>query len=183
MRSPNALLLSFFMLVATGTLAAQAPPAPPKPGPEHQQLGFFVGRWRSDAEMKPGPMGPGGKVTGTASCEWFAGNFFVVCSAEGRGPMGLMKSHWIMGWSDDKKQFTYYGIDNSGMAADAMAYGTVSGQTWTWTGESMMGGQPMKGRYTAKQLSPDSYTWTYEMAMGNAPLAVVGTGTETRVKN
>jgi hypothetical protein len=171
-----------FVIFAASSLAAQTPPAP-KPGPEHEKLGFFIGRWRSESDMKPGPMGPGGKVTGTSSCDWFSGNFYVVCNADGRGPTSPMKSHWIMGYSGEKQRYTYYGIDNTGMGGDVIALGVVAGQTWSWTGEGTMGGQPLQGRFTMNQVSPDQYTWTWEVAMGNAPLAVVATGTETRIKN
>lgn len=37
-------------------VAAQAPQAP-KPGPEQARLGYFVGKWTVEGEMKPGPMG------------------------------------------------------------------------------------------------------------------------------
>src|SRR5947209_19073053 len=62
------------------TLAlAQASFTPPKPGPEVQQLGKFVGEWTTVGTVKPGPMGPGGKVTGTESCEWVSGGYAVLC--------------------------------------------------------------------------------------------------------
>ena len=43
---------------AAAPAAAQAAPAQ-KPGPEHQRLGYFVGRWKAEGEVKPGPMGAG----------------------------------------------------------------------------------------------------------------------------
>jgi hypothetical protein len=43
------------------TAAAQAPS--PKPGPEQKRLEVFVGNWTFEGEDKPGPGGPGGKVT------------------------------------------------------------------------------------------------------------------------
>jgi uncharacterized protein DUF1579 len=39
-------------------LMAQAPPAAPKPGPEHKRLEYFVGKWTTEGEIKPSPMGP-----------------------------------------------------------------------------------------------------------------------------
>ena len=175
-------LLTVLALACASTLAAQNPPAPPQPGPEQQKLGFFAGRWNSAGELKPGPMGPGGKVTGTNVCEWFQGGFHLVCRSEGTSPMGAMKSMGILGYDTDRKRYTYYGVDNSGMGAGDMAYGQVSGDTWTWEGETMMGGQAVKQRYVAKQLSPDSYSWEFSMSMAGGPWTVGGTGTETRAK-
>jgi hypothetical protein len=48
-------------------VAAQAPPAA-TPGPEQKRLGYFVGKWTGDGDVKPGPMGPGGKMTSTDEC-------------------------------------------------------------------------------------------------------------------
>ncbi len=147
---------------APPVVAAQAAPAP-KPGPEHQRLGFFVGRWKSAGEIKPGPMGPGGKVTGTDVCEWFEGGFAVVCRSEGQGPSGPSKSIGILGYSPEEKAYTYYGIDNSSMGMSSVPKGTVSGKTWTYTDESKMGGQVVKSRVTIVEESPTAYSFRLEM--------------------
>src|SRR5712691_748580 len=151
-------------LLATPALRAQMTPPTPKPGPEHQKLAYFAGRWTEVGEMKPGPMGPGGKMAATSTCEWFAGGFYVVCRSDGKGPAGEMRGLGILGYSTERQRYTYYGIDNSGMGAD-VAYGELTGDTWNWAGESLMGGQTVKGRYVIKQISPDSYTWTWEMSV------------------
>ena len=44
------------ILAGSTILSGQAPPMP-KPGPEHQRLGVFVGNWTFTGEMKLGPMG------------------------------------------------------------------------------------------------------------------------------
>jgi Protein of unknown function (DUF1579) len=172
--------LAIVALLVTPSLWAQAPAAP-KPGPEHQKLAYFAGRWNEVADMKPGPMGPGGKVTTTSTCEWFPGGFYLVCRGDGRGPMGEEHGLGILGYSTERKQYTYYGIDNAGMGG-TIAYGQVTGDTWTWEGESQMGGKPVKGRYVMKVASPDSYSWKWEMSVAGGPSAVVAEGTETRAK-
>jgi hypothetical protein len=144
------------------TTAAQAAPAQ-KPGPEHQRLGYFVGRWKAEGEMKPGPMGPGGKVTATDTCEWFEGRFTVICRSEGQGPSGPSKSLGILGYSVEDKAYTYYGVDNTGMIMSSVPRGTVSGKTWTYTDESTMGGQKVKSRVTLEEESPTAYTFRMEI--------------------
>lgn len=176
-----ALFVAALALAGVPALVGQAPPGGAKPGPEHQKLGYFAGRWRSDAEMRPGPTGVGGKVTGTSTCDWFAGGFHLVCRSEGRGPAGDTRAIWIMGYNGEQKRYTYFGVDNSGMGGD-IALGELVGDTWKWEGESTMAGQPVKGRYTIKQVSPDSWTWVWEMSVGNGPWGVLGQGTETRIK-
>jgi Protein of unknown function (DUF1579) len=140
---------------------AQAPQAP-KPGPENERLGFFVGKWKAEGEMKPGPMGPGGKMTSTDTCEWFEGRFSVICRSEGKTPMGPSKSLGILGYNAEEKVYTYYGVDNSGMTMASVPRGTVQGKTWTYTNEGTMGGTKVKSRVTIEELSPTAYTFKME---------------------
>ncbi|MGE5815468.1 MAG: DUF1579 family protein [Acidobacteriota bacterium] len=151
--------LSFAVAWLSAGLAAQMAA---KPGPEHAKLGFFVGKWTSEGEMKPSPFGPGGKMTMTETCEWFEGNFAVVCHSEGKSPMGAAKGIAIMSYSNEEKAYTYYGADSMGMSMATVPRGTVQGDTWTYTDESMMGGQKVKSRYTIKVQSPTAYTFTME---------------------
>jgi hypothetical protein len=143
-------------------VGAQAPEAP-KPGPEHARLGYFVGKWTAEGEWKPGPMGPGGKTRSSDTCEWFEGRFSVICRSEGTTPMGPSKSIGILGYSTEEKVYTYYGIDNSNMTMASVPRGTVRGDTWTYTDESMMGGKQVKSRVTIKELSPTEHTFRMEM--------------------
>lgn len=152
------------LVAALGSIVAvaQAPPAKPAPGPEHKKLAYFVGTWKGDAELKPNPYMPGGTYTSTDRCEWFDGNFAVVCRGEGNGPMGPVKSMGLMGYNTDEKVYTYYGLDSAGMTMASVARGKADGSTWTYTEESTMGGKPVKSRYTIRQLSPTSYSFTWE---------------------
>jgi hypothetical protein len=152
-----ALLLGLY-----GTAVAQ-PAQAQKPTPEHQRLRYFVGTWTTEGEMKAGPMGPGGKVTSTDRCEWFEGRFAVVCHSTGKTPMGPSKSIGILAYSAEEKVYTYYGVDNSNMVMTSVPRGSVQDGTWTYTDESVMGGQKMKTRVTIKELSPSAYTFNMEM--------------------
>lgn len=142
--------------------AAQTAQAPPKPGPEHKRLGYFVGKWSTEGEMKPSEMGPGGKFSSADSCSWFDGGFAVVCSGEGKSPMGPSKSLGILGYSAEEKVYTYAGVDNSPMTMTTIPRGKVQGDTWTYNDESLMGGKKVKTRVVIKELSPTAYTFTME---------------------
>ncbi len=140
---------------------AQAQGAP-KPGPEHARLGYFIGKWRAEGDVKPGPMGPGGKMTSNDTCEWFEGKLSVVCRYEGTGPTGQSKGLGIMGYSTEEKVYTYYAVDNM-MAMSSIPKGTVQGDTWTYTDEATFGGQRVKSRVTIKEVSPTSHTFKLEI--------------------
>jgi hypothetical protein len=159
----NALAACVVVLVSGVQFAAAQAPQAPKPGPEHARLGYFVGKWSAEGEVKPGPMGPGGKMTSSDTCEWFEGRFSVICRSEGRTPMGPSKSIGILGYSPEEQVYTYYGVDNTNMTMASVPKGTVRGDTWTYTDEGMMGGQKFKSRVTIKELSPTAYSFTMEM--------------------
>ena len=161
MRRPFRLLTAFAVLLAAGpqVAAGQAP----KPGPEHARLGYFVGKWKAEGDVKPGPMGPGGKMTSNDTCEWFEGKFSVICRYEGSSPMGPSKGIGILGYSTEEKVYTYYAGDNTTMAMASVPKGTVRGDTWTYTDEATFGGQKVKSRVTIKEVSPTSHTFKLEI--------------------
>ena len=152
---------------------------PPKPGPEVKKLGYFVGKWTSEAEIKPNPMMPAGKVTSNDICSWFKGGFHVVCSSKGSGAMGAMAGLGIMGYNPEEKVYTYNGIDNGGHLDSAK--GTTDGKTWNYTSEEKMGGKTMYGRYTIGDVQPDSYSFKWDMSEDNKTWNTVMEGKTTRV--
>ena len=133
----------------------------PKPAPEVKKLGFFVGDWTTEGEMKPGPWGAGGKMTGISHCSWMQGGFFVVCRDEGSSvAMGTVHGLGVMGYDAASKSYTWNGFNS--MGENEHATGSVDGKTWTYTNESMMNGKTVEGRYTITETSPTSYDFKME---------------------
>ena len=176
---PIAIAILAAVIAAAVPAAAQDKPQAPKPGPEHKKLGYFVGNWRSEGEMKPGPMGPGGKMSGNDKCKWMADGFFVTCNMAGTSPMGKMSGLGVMGYDSARKAYTWNGFNS--MGENESAAGTVDGKTWTYTNESVMGGKNVKGRYTIVELSPDSYTFKLETSEDGKSWAPMMEGKATRV--
>jgi hypothetical protein len=58
--------------------------------------------------------------------------------------------------------------------------GTVKGDTWTYTDESMMEGQKVKSRVTIKELSPTSYSFLMEVAGPDGKWSTVVEATNTK---
>ena len=140
--------------------AASAQPPMPKPPAELQKLAYRAGKWEGESESKPGPMGPGGKVHTTQSCEWFAGGFFLVCRSKFTGGMGTIESMSEFGYDAAGKAYTYHSINNFGETESAT--GTVTGDTWTWSFEAQMGPHKVPSRYVSTVTSPTSYTYRVE---------------------
>ena len=162
--------------------ASAEEPKAPKPGPEHQRLGYYVGKWTTEGEMKPSEMGPGGKITATDKCDWFQGGFAVVCYSDGMSPTGPTKSIGILSYSSEEKAYTYYGVDNSNMAMTSVPHGTVQGNTWSYSDESTMGGKKVKSRVTIKELSPTAYTFKLELQGPDGKWVDVMESKSTKVK-
>lgn len=180
MHNRGSIIAGAIALVCCASIAfAQNPPAAPKPGPEAKKLGAFVGKWIESGEMKPGAMGPGGKFTGTDSCEWTAGGFGVLCHETSDVPgMGKSTGTALMFYDDGAKQYVYSDV-GGGMAS--VSHGKVDGDTWTWDSEGMMGGQKFSQRFTMKLTSKDAFDFTFEMGADANSMATVMTGTQKRM--
>lgn len=164
--------------LVAAALFAQAP-APPRPGPEVQKLGYFVGEWKFEGEGKDSSFGPGGRFSGTETCEWFAGGFQVICRSEATGPTGKTAGFSVIAYDPETREYTYYTIDSTGFSA--LARGTVTGETWTYTWAGTAGGKPAKLRATM-QTAPAFYSGRTEGSMGGGPMTIIADVKSTRVK-
>ncbi len=173
-------------IVLAGVALVLAPAAraqePPKPGPEHQRLAYYTGKWTSESEVKANPFMPPGKYTSKDDCAWFKGGFALKCDSEGSGPMGPMKGAYFLGYSAEDKVYTYYGIDSGGMVPTTVTKGSVQGDTWVYTDEAKMGGKLVKSRYTIKQLTPASYTSKWEVQGEGGAWSTVMEGKSTKAQ-
>ena len=93
-------------------------------------------------------------------CEWFPGGFQVVCHTTGKGPMGPMHGLGILSYNPMKKAYTYYGIDNMGMAEESK--GNVDGNIWVYTSDEKMVRQDRPRPLFHGHVLADSYTFKYE---------------------
>lgn len=171
-----AVLVFSLLFVPAGSAQMQMP----KPGPELKKLDYFLGNWTCDGDMKPGAMGPGGKSTMTENSKWMDGGFFVVAhSTYDSGAMGKGTGISFLGYDTDEKKYTYNEFNSQGEAIASK--GTADGDTWTWIGDMKMG-QPMKGRFTEKILSPKSYAYKFEASPDstNWTLFIDGKCTKTK---
>jgi len=152
----------------------------PKPAPELKKLDYFTGSWILDGEIKPGPMGPGGKMTETERCKWMDGNFFLEIASDFKSSMGNGTGVAYMGWNSDDKVYTYDAFNSMGEAEHAK--GTLDGDTWTWGSEDRMNGQMVKTHFIIKQLSPTSYSFKFDMSLDGSTWTTAMEGKATKQK-
>ena len=158
----------------TSLLLAQAPPAPPKPGPEHKKLEYFVGKWTVEGEIKANEYAPAGKGVSTETATLGPGGFYVECRNEGPLPTRLA----IIAYDSHAKVYTSYYASSVGLVG--VGTGTVNGNTWTWMVEDKYAGKSVKGRTTITMLSPTESTSKYEMADGKGDYTTIVEGKATK---
>lgn len=173
------LVIAACTIALTVSSQAQAPQAPPKPGPEVKRLAYFVGTWKTEGEDKPGPMGPGGKSTSTGKPEWMSGGFFVVMHSDGTGPMGASHSLGVLGYDTNNKVYTYHAFSNMGQAVTSTA--TVTGDTWNWKSEEKVGTTTTSVRVTIKEVSPTMYTFKLEMSQNGGAWSTLSEAKSTKI--
>jgi hypothetical protein len=169
-----AVFMTMTMMTATGL--AQMP----TPAPEIKKLEAFAGTWTLDGDLKPGPMGPGGKITENETCEWMQGNFYLVCHTDFKGDMGGGTGISIMGYSTDDKAYTYREFNSWGEFTDSK--GKLDGDTWSWTNDQKMGSTVMKARFTMKVASPTAYNFMFELSPDGTKWQTVMDGKATKAK-
>ena len=118
--------LLLFALVALPRVAAPQTP-------EQKLLQPMVGKWRVEIDLKATPISQATKATGTEDCEWF-GNRHVVCRSEAKATSGTYSQMRTLSYVPAQKQYAAYTVDSLGTAL--IAYGTVAGDTWTFTTQS-----------------------------------------------
>jgi uncharacterized protein DUF1579 len=169
MLNRGSMLLGVALTLISGiTVVAQEPARAPQPSLEHKKLAVFVGTWKDEAELKPSPLGPGGRMSLTETCEWFTGGFSVVCHTETLRTMDDLKTLTVLTYDPEEKIYRLYEFNSVGWSRAAK--GTVDGDTWSFEGESKIGNKLIKIRTTIKIPSPDSAVMKSEVSLDGGPM-------------
>ena len=117
-------------LFIAGLLVIPAAAAAQQPSADQKKLDVMVGKWSIEVDTKATPLSPANKASGTEECQWFA-NRHVVCRSEAKGSAGTYSQMRTLSYAPARKQYVAYTIDSLGSAL--VAYGQVTGDTWTFT--------------------------------------------------
>jgi hypothetical protein len=140
-----------------------------KPAPEVAKLGYFVGKWATKGTILPGPWGSGGDFRWTETTEWMSGNFFVVGHWDFQMPDelgGHGEELFVMGYDANRNVYSFDAFSSQGL--HQVSKGTLSGDLWTWTSESIQNGKPVQQKMTMEILSPSSYNLKFELSSDGA---------------
>jgi len=161
-------------MVAAPATAQEAP----KPGAEQARIAYFAGTWEFAGEAKASPMGPGGKITGADTCEWFAGGFQLVCRGDANGPRGPAKTGSVWAYDPTRQVYTYFGYTS--MGETFYVTGTVAGNVWTWQAEFPVEGAMMQMRATITEEPPAAYSFKLEASADGTSWMLMEEGQATK---
>lgn len=169
------------LLLCAATAFAQAPTAPPKPGPEVKKMAAMIGNWSTTYDMKPMPgMSPGGKGSSTTTCSWTAGGYGVSCTEKlDMGAMGKFTSVSLMFYDSEAKNYVHSEVDSVGESF--VSRGNVNGDTWVFESDTPMMGKPAHSRFTITYTSKDASTMKFETGPDANSMQVAMDGKEKRV--
>lgn len=173
-----AVLLIFAPCIA---LAGASQDQTPKPGPEIQKLGYYVGTWKGHGEAMAGPFGSGGKLSSEQTCDWFAGRFHIVCRGEETGPTGQRQYLNIIAYDEKAKAYTQYSISSFG-ETESDTGGHFTGNKLVYVLDQKDDGKPSKIRYTEVRVSPVLYTYQAEISVAGGAWTPIGKGEINKVK-
>jgi hypothetical protein len=105
----------------------------PKPGPEHERLQVFIGKWLTVGETVAGSGMPAVSIFASDVYEWMPGGFFVLHTAYGRiGDIDVGGTE-IIGFDPASQTYRVQFFDSQG---NITHHQLIPGDgTWTWQGE------------------------------------------------
>ena len=172
------MLVSAFMkghisvLLIAGVLAI--PSVSAAQSPDQKKLDVMAGKWTIEVDTKATPLSPANKASGTEECQWFA-NRHVVCRSDAKGSAGTYNQMRTLSYIAARKQYAVYTVDSLGSAL--VAYGQVSGDTWTFTTD-----QPAFNVRLTLKIAAGGYTALAEFAGADGKYLPLSEVKATRAK-
>jgi hypothetical protein len=175
----RAVIILVTVIMHANLAKEQTVPQTPKPAPEVAKLGYFLGDWKLDTEVKPNPIAPSTKVVSTTHNEWLEGGFFLVSRSDQSVGGQKTSSLTVFGYDPNEKTYTSHTFTSAGQIERST--GKLEANTWTWNNEHKIENELFHGRLVIETISPSSYRFKYEMAeRGGWSTIVHGTATKTK---
>jgi len=132
-----------------------------RPGPEHQRLNVFVGRWNTEGQTRAGPLGPAARITAIDTYEWFPGGYFLLHHVDGQMGDAEVKALEVIGAGPREGVCLARSYDNAGQSDefDAVLRGrnwTINGKTQRFRGQLSTDWRTLEGQW---DLTEDGSTW------------------------
>lgn len=154
--------------------------ASPKPSPEIQKMGIFLGKWHLEEEGEATPFGPAGKSTMETEIRFMHDGFFMEETGKGKGSDGSSSTYTILYYYDTPEktlQSFYYGSHGTAVRT----VGALEGNAWKNQWSQQFKGKDYKCKGVST-VSPDgkefTYEWSYSEDGGTWKRMLRGTATK-----
>lgn len=137
------LLLLTALVVPTPALAQQAT----RPSAATKELGFYVGRWTSHGGTRNAATEPWIPIRTWETCSWVIAGNAVECRETALTSSVRTHGIYMLAYDSLAKQFTVYGIDDTGMRLSGAGNVEPGTGNWSWTLQMKSGGQTTNWRY------------------------------------
>ena len=169
-RAVGILLVAVVAVLAPCVLVYAAPDEAMKPAAEMSNLQWFDGNWTCEGTVPAGPMGPGGKISGTVSSRKDLGGFWQSGTVKSSmGNMPGMEGMFHMTYDAGTKEYVMLWVDNMGSYSQQTSKGW-DGDKMVFAGTTLMGGKRWATRDTFTRMGKtlkhdwegqmDGSTWT-----------------------
>ncbi len=166
-------------LVATTPILAQQPIRAISP---LKQLDFYVGRWTSRGQTRNEPTDRFTTVRTSESCNWVIGGHAVECRERVTTSAGSSDGIYLLTYDSAAKQFTVYGLDDTGMELSGVGNVEPGTGKWLWTLEMTSGGQTSRWRYEFAPINRSTRNMTLLMQEADNKWATMTNTVYTRQK-
>lgn len=126
---------------------------PPRPGPEHDCLAPFAGRWKTAGQVLASASTPALEIAGIDEYEWMPGGFFLLHRVDVRIGGERVQALEIIGWDAERGSYFIRSFDSQGATGEMHASVGDDG-TWTFAGDAQRftgtfsdGGETLSGRW------------------------------------
>ena len=122
-------------IITADTNNPQAQQRPPEPGPEHELLDVFIGKWINEGHTVASAGAPAVEILTSDVYEWMPGGFFVLHHAYGRvGDMDVGATETIGYDEEASKKYRTHLFDGRGNVTTEEL--RVRDDTRAWKGEA-----------------------------------------------
>ena len=142
----------------------------PKPAPEMEKLGFYLGEW--DYTETYGKSANAPKNTGVYTSKLGPGGNSVVNTYHSQGPVGDFEGLQVFTWDPKEKAYKLY-VFTDGFPGALVETGSFEGDTLVFRSELTMQGATMKLRNTTRVAEPGKMVSEQFMARKDAPEALL----------
>jgi hypothetical protein len=145
------------------------------------QLGAFLGHWRTTGEMRETNYSKARKKSDDEmTCQWTPNHGFLICDQLIHKPQGVENELSIYTYDEKDHSYAFFGVGREDKEARTTKL-TIQHRVWTYSDESVEGGKHVQFRTVNRFVSPKEVTWRSEYSEDGSHWILMGEGRDIRL--